>query len=72
MTKEKRSLIHDLKGELDQINTCFNCIVFDMKEGQRPSADDILDVKKSLLKFGTFFEEMTKEFNKEEVNESTK
>ncbi len=72
MIKEKRNIIHDLKAELDQVNTCFNCIVFDIKDGQKPSFDDISDVKKSLLKFGTFFEEMTKEFNKEDENESTK
>lgn len=60
MNKEKRHLIHDLKNELDQISTCLNCIVFDLKEGQEPSLDDIADVKKSLRRFGMFFEELTK------------
>lgn len=59
MNKESRNLIHDLKGELDQISTCFNCIVFDLKEGQEPALDDVADVKKSLQRFTVFFEELT-------------
>jgi hypothetical protein len=72
MIKEKRNLIHDLKAELDQVNTCFNCIVYDLKDDQKPSPDDISDLKKSMLKFGMFFEELTRDFNKEGDNGLTK
>jgi SMC interacting uncharacterized protein involved in chromosome segregation len=70
MTKNTRNIIHDLKAELDMINTCFNCIVFDVKENSHPSDDDIDDVKKSLHKFSMLFDEMTKSKIKGKENES--
>lgn len=68
MNKKMQNIIHDLKGELDQVNTCFNCIVFDFKDGKNPSPDDIADAKRSIQRFNAFFEELTKGYE----HESTK
>lgn len=71
MIKEHRNQIHDLRAELDQINTCFSCIVFDLKDGQKPAVDDIGDVKKSIERFSVLFEQLTKDYQRIE-NELTK
>ena len=68
MNKEIQNIIHDLRGELDQVNICFNCIVFDFKEDKKPSSDDIADAKKSIQRLGALFETLTKGHE----NESTK
>lgn len=60
MNTQVKNLIHDLRGKLDQINTCFSCIVFDLREMQKPNEADISDLKKSLDSFNAYFEVFTK------------
>jgi hypothetical protein len=60
MNQEMRNLLHDLRGQLDQVNTCFSCIVFDLKDKKEPSNTDMEDLEKSLDSFRDHFEKFNK------------
>ncbi|MDH4468002.1 MAG: hypothetical protein QE271_08090 [Bacteriovoracaceae bacterium] len=64
MNNELRNLMHDLRGKLDQINTCFACIAFDIKDNKLPKDDDFIDLKKSHSGFENDFNKLASHFKK--------
>lgn len=60
MNAEVKDLIHDLRGKLEQVNTYFQCIIFDLKEEKLPSELDVVDLRKSLDLFNKHFDSLIK------------
>lgn len=60
MNIETNKIIHNFKKELDEVRTTLECVVFDLKNSDKPDLDDLKDLAVSVNKIDSYIKELKK------------
>jgi hypothetical protein len=63
-----KNLIHDMRGSLALINSCFECIVVDLKDNVQPSKDDMADLEQGIDRFKCLLRQLEENCTKQVHN----
>lgn len=64
MKQNIKDILHDLNKRRDQINCCYECIVHDLRENEKPQEDDIKELNEASLELVSLIKTLTNELNK--------
>ncbi len=66
MKTEIKKILHEINRYRDQINSCYECIAHDFREGEAPQQDDFQELESASLKLAALTKALMRE-KKEEV-----
>lgn len=70
MNNKVKSLLHELNKYRDQMNCCYECIVHDLKSGERPQVDDLREFNEISIEFSSLTKALIQHFSGEATNEA--
>ena len=72
MSQKVKNLFHDLNKRRDQMNTCYECILHDYRQGEQPLSEDIKELEELLEAFSKLAKNLSKEIGQGVLNEIRK
>lgn len=69
MSQNIKNLFHDLNKRRDQMNTCYECILHDYRQGERPLDEDLKELQELSEVFSKLAKKLSSEFGQGVSNE---
>jgi len=69
MNQNIKNLFHDLNKRRDQMNTCYECILHDYRQGERPLDEDLKELQEFSEVFLNLAKKLSNEFSQGVSNE---
>lgn len=69
MNQNIKNLFHDLNKRRDQMNTCYECILHDYRQGERPLDEDLKELQEFSEVFLNLAKKLSNEFGQGVSNE---
>lgn len=69
MSQKLKNLFHDLNKHRDQLNTCYECILHDYRQNERPLDEDLKELEELAGDFLNLAKNLSNEIGQGVLNE---